>query len=491
MRLAAKLILLFLVGLLLVVALFSFLTIQQERQIAIAEHERHAADLAATLQPSIQRAMRDREEFRLPELVSQSTRQVRHVRVRWVEYSSNADRSREPSVPAEMIVRQREITTISMPNASGQNTLYTFVPVEADSSEGGHRGIEVSAPDVAANDRLRSSLVSSLLALLGVATLSGAVIVIGGVRMVAKPLNRLIEKVHRVGNGDFSNPVEVTSRDELGRLGVALNDMCEQLADQRQRIESETASRIATVEQLRHAERLNMVGRMAAGIAHEIGTPLNVVTGRAELIASGSLSPEANRESAQAIQSEAQRISKIIRDLLDFARQATPNRSRQNLCELVESTVALVRPLIAKSDCELNLSTPDGPCIANVDPAQIQQVLTNLIVNAAQSTPGHGEIDVALSESVVAEKPDETPSPHLRITVKDNGVGIAEDQKEKIFEPFYTTKDVGEGTGLGLSLSHGIVQEHEGWIELNSELGKGSEFVIYLPVDAASQEKKL
>ncbi len=492
MRLAAKLILLFLIGLSLIVGLFAHLTIQQDRRLAIAEHQRHAADLAATLKPSIDQAIQNRTAAELPSLVTQTTKQLRHVRVRWVEYSAGSDRSRRPMVPVDMIVTRREVTTISMPDSSGKKYLYTYVPVDSGNLKTDDAGIEISALDPVANDLLSRSVISSLLALLGVTTLSGLVILVGGIKMVGEPLNRLIDKVHRVGQGDFSQPVQLSSNDELGRLGSALNAMCDQLVTQRRQIESEAASRLATVEQLRRAERLNMVGRMAAGIAHEIGTPLNVVTGRAELIASGQLSADASRQSALAIQSEAQRIAKTVRELLDFARQSTPNRMHQDLNELVLSTFNLMRPLVEKMDAELQLETASTPIIADIDPTQIQQVLTNLIINAAQSTTGQGRVSVVLSKlltspdtAVVADHDglgSENPQrPYCKISIEDNGHGISDADRQHIFEPFFTTKDVGEGTGLGLSISHGIIQEHDGWIEVDSKPGVGSCFSIFLP----------
>ncbi len=234
MRLAAKLILLYLVGLSMIVGLFSFLTIQQDQRMAIIEHERHAADIAASLKPSIQQAIQNQSAAELSQAVDQTTRSLRHVRVRWVEFSSNSDRSRLPTVPMEMIVASREVTTISMPNSLGQDFLYTYLPVESEDEKTKNARIEISAPDPGADTRLRRSLLSSLIALLGVTTLSGLVILVGGIKMVGEPLNRLIDKVHRVGRGDFSEPVVLSNKDELGKLGIALNEMCDQLNAQRE-----------------------------------------------------------------------------------------------------------------------------------------------------------------------------------------------------------------------------------------------------------------
>ena len=486
MRLTAKLVLLYLVGLLLIVGLFSYLTIRQEKRIALAEHQRHASDLAAAIQSSLDEPASDNDENALQRIITRSTHEIQHVRIRWVNLYAGVDGDQRPSVPQEMIVSRSEVTTVRTTDATGRDVLYTYVPVAGGSDPSGGddgRRIEVSAPDISPWQRFRSSVVSSLLALVGVAVLSGIVILVGGVMMVGRPLEELIAKVQRVGRGDFDHPLQPRSHDELGRLAVALNDMCEQLTSQHAELDSATAARIATLEQLRHSDRLNTVGRMAAGIAHEIGTPLNVVSGRAELIASGELSEQKCRQSALVIKSESQRIAKIIRGLLDFARQSTPHPHLQSLNEIIEATATLMQPLAAKNQAEIVLEMPDVPLNGDVDAGQIQQVLTNLMINAIQSTDGEGRVTIALSDEVTRppENPAAAPCLYRTIAIKDNGSGISKDDLEHLFEPFFTTKDVGHGTGLGLSISHGIVHEHGGWIDVQSELGRGSCFSIFLP----------
>ncbi|MGI9470685.1 MAG: sensor histidine kinase [Rubripirellula sp.] len=488
MRLAAKLVLLFLFGLLLIVGVFSYLTIRQD-QLAQAEHQRFASELVKSLEPTIEKAIRDDRASEIPMPFQRSPR-LERVTLRWVELSPIQDASRQPA-PLNMIIAQRELTTVRMPDRSGEEFVYTYVPFTSRGPDGTKAGkVEVATPDTGSNDRFRRSLMTSLVALLGVATLSGLVILVGGIRMVGKPLNELIDKVHRVGEGDFSGPVQLDSKDELGRLGSALNEMCDQLVQQRHDLESATASRIETVEQLRHAERLNTVGRMAAGIAHEVGTPLNVVTGRAELIASGELTTEATRDSALAIHSEAQRITKIVRELLDFARQSTPQRSNQNLNDLVKVTFNLMEPLAGKHHTSLSIDLPDQELDANIDAGQIQQVLTNLVVNAIQSTGEDGNVKIGLesTQAIPPHHPTSSAKTYRRITISDDGEGIEEADLAHIFEPFYTTKDVGEGTGLGLSISHGIVQEHDGWIDAQSQTGHGSTFAVYLPATEGTKE---
>jgi signal transduction histidine kinase len=266
-------------------------------------------------------------------------------------------------------------------------------------------------------------------------------------------------------------------------LARALNSLCDQLREAQHKIDAEARARVAAMDQLRHADRLRTVGRLAAGLAHELGTPLNVVSGRAALISSGRLPDDEVHRSAVIIKSEADRIATIIRQLLDFARRNTPHRKPTDLVQLTRQTIQLLTPIAEKRQSHIDLQAPAHPLSLDLDSAQIQQVLTNLMVNAVESMPRGGPVQVTIDE-LAAAPPDQTPprpTPCVRLAVCDKGQGIAPEIQEQIFEPFFTTKDVGEGTGLGLSIAYGIVQEHGGWIEVESQPGQGSCFSVYLP----------
>jgi signal transduction histidine kinase len=320
------------------------------------------------------------------------------------------------------------------------------------------------------------------LASIGAMSVAGVLVCwLVGVRWVGRPLERLIEKTHRVGRGDFSTPLDLKGHDELSQLAAALNQMCRQLEDQQQRIRSETTERLAAMEQLRHADRLKTVGRLAAGIAHELGTPLNVVSGRAGLIASGKLSDEEIQQSARTIKAEADRITGIIRQLLDFARRRSPQRNQIDLRDVARQTTQLLEPLALKRDVTLTVEGNGQPVTAYADFAQIQQVVTNLVMNAIQAMDSGGQVWVRMGNQTRSEEPDGTPSNYAFLSVEDQGMGIAPEDLEHIFEPFFTTKHVGEGTGLGLSIAEGIIREHRGWMEVDSRPGQGSRFTVFLP----------
>jgi signal transduction histidine kinase len=244
-------------------------------------------------------------------------------------------------------------------------------------------------------------------------------------------------------------------------------------------------ARLHTLEQLRHADRLKTVGSLASGIAHELGTPLNVVSGRASLIASGRLMPPEVADSVRIIKEQVQRMTLIIQQLLDFARRKSPRRIAVDLRSLVQCTLDLLRPLAAQHQAVLTPSADSAPVFARVDTGQMQQVLINLVTNAWQAMPTGGQIAIGVS-SMTAQPPPDLARPGGRyacVAVTDQGAGIPAEALPQIFDPFFTTKDAGQGTGLGLSIAYGIVQDHGGWMTVHSQPGQGTCMAVYVPME--------
>jgi signal transduction histidine kinase len=249
----------------------------------------------------------------------------------------------------------------------------------------------------------------------------------------------------------------------------------------RARLTMEERLRREALDQLRHSERLNTVGKLASGLAHELGTPLNVISGRAELIGAGQLDANAVGAYATIIAQQAERMTLIIRSLLDFSRRGGTAKAVESVRRLCDETAALLRPLAANVGVELVVTGDDGD--APINRAELQQVLSNLITNAVQAMPHGGTVTVSIGEQTVAAPglPARLKIACTAIRVRDEGVGIPPEVLPKIFDPFFTTKDVGQGTGLGLAVSYGIVSDHDGWIRVDSRLGHGTTFAVYLP----------
>jgi two-component system NtrC family sensor kinase len=297
-----------------------------------------------------------------------------------------------------------------------------------------------------------------------------------GVVFVARPLRKLVEKAERIGRGDLTGPLSLGRNDEIRDVALAMNEMCERLQEARSQAEREATARLEALEQLRHADRLRTVGELASGIAHQMGTPLNVVRVRGSMIASGEVSEQRMREIGGIIVEQVDRVGDTIRQLLDFARRQQPTLTSCDVGRLVNQSIRLVEPLAGARNVQLRLEPSQEPLVLALDASQIHQVLTNLLVNALQVTPTGETIDVRV-ERLEGE---------VAITVQDRGEGIPVEQLDQVFEPFFTTKRAGEGTGLGLSVADGIVREHGGRITVESVRGQGAVFRVFLPLRQAA-----
>jgi two-component system NtrC family sensor kinase len=314
------------------------------------------------------------------------------------------------------------------------------------------------------------------------AILSGLLAVGLGLWLIGRPMQRLSELARRVAGGDFSLRSDVSQADEIGELARELDAMTERLAESHEAVQSERRARTETLEKLRHADRLSTVGRLASSMAHELGTPLNIVSGRAGMIASDESLPREARDNAESIAEQAQRMTVIIRELLDFARREPLKRERTRIGDVLEHASSLMQPLLEHRNVAVDIEG-FGETVLPIDAGKVLQVVTNLLMNAIQAMPGGGTITLRVDERHVADPKDRRTAAgkFVCIAVEDEGTGIPADRLDEVFQPFFTTKRDGVGTGLGLSVCQGIVREHEGWIEVQSEVDRGTRFTVYLP----------
>jgi PAS domain S-box-containing protein len=276
--------------------------------------------------------------------------------------------------------------------------------------------------------------------------------------------------------------LNATLESKVAERTAELEQRAKQLQEAWAKVRSESEARIAALEQLRHEDRLKTVGKLASGIAHELGTPLNVISGYAGMIAGGSLSSHETTESARTIKNQSERIANIVRQILDFARRRPSQRMAVDLQQLARQTLDLMAPLAQKQNVKLILKDADGAAVVTADVEQMRQVLLNLIANAVQAMHHGGNVEVTIGRACGHLPADCTdPGRYVCVSVLDQGEGIPEENLSRIFEPFFTTKGPGKGTGLGLAIAEGIIREHGGWIAAESAPGKGSRFCVYLP----------
>jgi two-component system, NtrC family, sensor kinase len=401
------------------------------------------------------------------------------IEARWVWVDAKG--RDEPRAPRERLdpLRTNEIAVV---RDEQKRLEYTYVrvhvPEKRDEPTPENRvgGIEITQSleplDAYISQSLRTRIYGSASAVTIAALLALAL----GVVFIGRPISRLAEKARRVGTGDLSGPLHLGQRDELGELAAEINVMCDRLSEAR-------AEREQATEQLRHADRLTTVGKLASGLAHELGTPLNVVRGRAKLIVDHEVDGEDVTSSARIVVEQAERMTALIRELLDFARPRAPKKSPVNAPRLARRVCELVSMIARKGSVTLVGPEPDDTHQIEADDGQLSQVVTNLVVNAIQATPAGGTVTI-VTRALDQSPPPYVPGEHatwLAIEVRDTGSGMDEATRKRVFEPFYTTKDVGDGTGLGLSVSWGIIREHGGWIDIASTPGEGSTFTVYLP----------
>lgn len=395
--------------------------------------------------------------------------------LRWV---SSQDQSVPESVRARLAAGQKAEALDER-----EAVVRHFVPVYHQSRAAA--GIELRQSLLGDRQSAREIVNQLLWSLVLSALVYAAVALLASRELVSRPAQRLVDLARRVADGDLSHRVHTTQRDELARLADEMNRMCDELAVARERVMTESAARVRAVEQLRHADRLNTVGKLAAGVAHELGTPLNVISGRASMIAAGEAVDREAVEYAEIIVAQADRMTRIIRQLLAFARRQSADREPVDLVGVVADAADLLSPLAKKQHAEIRVVSEGGAVQATVDAAKVQQVVANLVMNGIQAMAGGGTLEVSVGKQIArrpgANGPPNGSVPCSFIRVADQGSGIPPDVLPHIFEPFFSTKDIGEGSGLGLSVTYGIVHEHDGWIDVDSEPGKGSILTVYLP----------
>jgi signal transduction histidine kinase len=267
----------------------------------------------------------------------------------------------------------------------------------------------------------------------------------------------------------------VRRRDEFGAVAEAFNRMVGQLEVAHGQILEKGEHMLDLEQQLRRAATLAVAGKLASGIAHEVGTPLNIISGRAEILLRSLPADDPGRAELQVIIGQIDRISGIIRSLLDTVRPQKPEVQAVVLGSVVERLVPLLGHMGRRGGISIVADVPpDLPQIA-ADPGQLQQILINLLINALEASPPGGRI------TVTARVCRHDGRPGVATTVTDAGSGIPREVVGKVFEPFFTTKPTGQGTGLGLAICRDITQSHEGALSVESREGEGTTFTLWLP----------
>lgn len=287
-------------------------------------------------------------------------------------------------------------------------------------------------------------------------------------RQISRPIRHLVDASQQLANGNLETRVEPTSRDELGKLSYRFNQMAEALRQRDERLKEFTKRKIM------ESERLATIGQLAANVAHELNNPLQGIVTYSSLLLEKDICDEPARRNIEKISIQANRCREIIRGLLDFSRQKKPQKTLTDINALLRRCVSLVENQALFHNITVAQNLDESLPMIVVDPSQIERVFLNLIINAAEAMEDGGTLALTTSYGLNAQS--------MEIEVKDSGHGISIENMQRIFNPFFTTKEISHGVGLGLAISYGIVNEHNGEITVESEIGKGATFTVSLPI---------
>jgi signal transduction histidine kinase len=308
----------------------------------------------------------------------------------------------------------------------------------------------------------------------------------------------LVRATLALGRGQLTERIALRRRDEIGQLASAFNRMAAELQAAQERTHTEAEGRLDAERRLQQAQKLAALGRLASEVAHEIGTPLSIISGRTEVIQKKLPPDHPLARDAGTVMRQVERISGILRQLLDYARPRRLARNPLPAGPVFNRVVELLDPIAGRRQVRLVAQAPGAlpPILADAD--QLQQVLLNLVTNALDATPAGGQVRLTAGNAEFGATPPaedrlrisrgRIPQPCVTLRVDDTGCGIPPERLEKIFEPFFSTKERAGGTGLGMAIVEDIVRAHGAAIEIESAEGRGTTIWLRWPTATAGAE---
>ena len=458
------------------------LRVRRERAQLLNEYQRNLALTAKAVQIAVENALRDRQWSDVGHLLSQMVEQqdaIERIRVfdRQAALVFASSQAKIPDTTPVDTLRRVMSSGLSEewvePGSPGIVAIVVPVRDRRGEIDG---AMEIVGLTTGMNRRLQSTI-TDVLVRLGVllAVMIGLTVFVLQ-RQVLRPLAHLAEGIQRLGRGEPGVTLAVTRRDELGQVAQQFNEMVERLQDARRRLLAETERALALEQQARQAGALAVAGKLAVALAHEVGTPLNIISARAEFILRGAAKDDPDREDLEAIVGQIDRISRIITTLLDAVRPQAPKLEPTPVAPIMRELWPLFELAARQRSVLLVQQLDEALPLVSADVSQLQQVLINLVVNALEATPAAGCVTVSARGAARDGRAG------VALAVADTGSGITPELHARIFEAFFSTKPRGQGTGLGLAISRDIVRAHRGDIQLESQPGAGSTFTVWLPV---------
>jgi len=368
--------------------------------------------------------------------------------------------------------------------AEGQEYFAIILPVQL--GEGRQGAFEIAQPTASLKADIARARRTQAINLAIVVVVIFAIVYLVLRRSLARPIKALLDGAAAIGRGDLSYRVTLSRKsDEFSRLASEFNRMADSLGAQHEAAVHASEQRVELERELRHRDRLVLIGRISASVAHEMGTPLNVIDGRAaQLLKRPDSSIEIRQRNLTIIREQARRITQVVRQLLDLARTNGIRRQPVDLAQVFDDVGELIEVEANRNGVSIEIVAGPPVCIEG-DKDMLRQVFLNLCINAIQAMPQGGHLRLECHP----DGPSKNDRQFIVASISDSGGGIAPEHLPQIFDPFFTTKDVGQGTGLGLAVSRRIVEDHGGWIAAaNNPVGRGAVFTVFLPRGQESRE---
>ncbi len=435
-----------------------------EASLVSADIRRDHAVLGRVLSTGVELLLEREDLERANELVSAVSAREHQVRIRWLR--TPEDRPARADVELAHIDARHAHSFEA--EVDGEPGIVTYIGVE---SPMGASVIEVFEALASEDERVHATVARTLLTTLALLVACLVALLGFGHTLVGRPIARLRDHARRVGQGDLSARVASVTRDELGDLAREMDAMAERLESTRALAEREAQARAKALERLQHADRLRAVGEMASAVAHEVGTPLAIARARAQQLTLGELPSARVEELARIVMGEVDRVSAIIRRMLDVSRRDVRELSDVVVEAWARETIALLEPLARAEGVRLELDVSRASGQLSLEAGTLRQVLINLVMNAIQASPREGRVRVRVS----------TEERAIHLVVEDEGEGVPEHVRGEIFEPFFTTKESSDGTGLGLFVAAGIVRQQSGTIDVSRREAGGARFEVVVP----------
>lgn len=307
--------------------------------------------------------------------------------------------------------------------------------------------------------------------LLGLAILlMTGLVLLGHHGAIGRHLNRLARSMGTVEEGNRAHRAPTGGPREIARLGEALNTMLDSLTRVEQEVEERRVAQLALEQQLKHTEKLAAIGQLSGGVAHELGTPMSVIDGKAQRALRAAHVSDDTTEAFEAIRAQVRRMETIVRQLMDFGRRHTLQIREIGADQLLHMAEGVVQQEAERHGVTLEVAPAAADFTCAVDPALMERALTNLLRNAIEATPG-GTVRLSYTAD----------DDHSTFRVDDDGPGIDPSIQDRLLEPFFTTKDTGDGTGLGLAVVHGVVEQHGGRLDIGESPWGGARFSLHIP----------